>query len=281
MILFLRQLRFELVKLFGRKRTWLGFGAFLAVEVLILSLLQTPGAARALRRATTQGGMDFSHFYSGLTLAYLMISGTIFILGSLYLALVAGDVVAKEVEDGTMRMMLSRPVSRLRVLALKYAACVLYTWMLTLFIVSSSLLLALAFRGRGGLVVFAPMEHVFGFYEEGPGLYRYLLGTAMLLLVMPTISSIAFMFSCLNIKPASATICTLTVYIVDTVLRNIPYFEDLRGYFITYHMADWAQCFQQKLPWERLVHSGEYLILVDTVCVALGTLYFLRRDFKA
>ncbi len=31
-----------------------------------------------------------------------------FLLGSIYFALVAGDIVAKETEDGNMRMVLSR-----------------------------------------------------------------------------------------------------------------------------------------------------------------------------
>ena len=38
-----------------------------------------------------------------------------FLLGGLFLALVSGDVVSKEVEDGTMRMMLCLPASRWRI----------------------------------------------------------------------------------------------------------------------------------------------------------------------
>ena len=39
-----------------------------------------------------------------------MVMWTVFLLGGLYLALVvAGDVMSKEVEDGTMRMILCRP----------------------------------------------------------------------------------------------------------------------------------------------------------------------------
>ena len=67
-----------------------------------------------------------------------------------------------------MRMVLSRPVSRVRILLLKYLTCVVYTWTLTLFIVVSSLLLGIIDMGPGGLVVMAPWDHVFGFYEAGP-----------------------------------------------------------------------------------------------------------------
>jgi ABC-2 type transport system permease protein len=281
MKLFVRQLGFELLKLFARKRTYLGFGAFLAVELIILLLLQTPKAAHLFKRSMMQHGLDFSHYFSGLTLAHVMVTNTIFLLGSLYLALVCGDMVAKEVEDGTMRMVLSRPISRLRVLLLKYLACVVYTWALTIFIVLSSLLLGIVDRGLGGLIVVAPWDNVFGFYEAGPGLDRFALGTGILCLVMLTFSTLGFMFSCFNMKPASATIMTLSVYIVDSVVRAIPYFEDIRGYFLTHHMAVWAQAFQQELPWRQIFGSISYLGAWNLFFLCAGAIYFCRRDFKS
>jgi ABC-2 type transport system permease protein len=281
MRLFLLQLHFELVKLFAKKRTYLGYGAFLAVEIVILVLLQTRKASQMLTRSMTQHGLDFSHYFSGLTLAHVMITNTIFLLGSLYLALVCGDMVAKEVEDGTMRMILSRPVSRVRILVLKYLACVFYTWSLTIFIVISSLLLGIADRGLGGLIVVAPWDHVFGFYEAGPGMERFAWGAGILCLVMLTFSTLGFMFSCFNMKPASATIMTLSVYIIDTVVRNIPYFENFRGYFLTHHMAIWTQVFQQQLPWGTILKSIEYLGFWNLLFVFAGAFYFCRRDFKS
>jgi ABC-2 type transport system permease protein len=132
MSLFLRQLYYELLKLFARKRTYFGFIIFLIVELLILFLLQMPNAHRMFTHSMKQHGLDFSHYFSGLTLAYVMITNTVFVLGSLYLALVCGDIVSKEVEDGTMRMVLSRPVSRARILLLKYVTCIVYTETLVL-----------------------------------------------------------------------------------------------------------------------------------------------------
>lgn len=281
MTLFLRQLGFELLKLFARKRTYLGFGVFLGVEVLILLLLQTRDATRMLRRSMTQHGLDFSEYFSGLTLAHVMITNTVFLLGSLYLALVCGDMVAKEVEDGTMRMLLSRPISRLRVLALKYLACVVYTWALTLFIVVSSLLFGLAYKGWGGLIVVAPWDHVFGYFEAWPGLGRFGIGTAILCFVMLTFASLGFMFSCFNMKPATATILTLSVYIGDTVIRTIPYFESAHGYLLTHHMAIWTQAFQQELPWRAIGGSMVYLGFWDLIFLGVATAFFIDRDFKS
>ncbi len=281
MKLFLHQFYSELLKLFARKRTYLGFGAFLAVEGLILLLLQTPHARKRFTQSMTQHGLDFSHFFSGLTLAYVMMTYTVFVLGWLYLALVCGDIVSKEVEDGTMRMVLSRPISRTRILALKYLTCIVYTCILTLFIVVSSLLLGIADRGLGGLIVISPWEHLFGFYETGPGLERFALAAGLLCFMMLTLSTMGFMFSCFNMKPASATVLTLSLFIVDNIVRNVPYFEDIQGYFLTHHMSMWTQAFQPTIPWANLLHSILYLGAFDLLFLAIGAFYFARRDFKS
>jgi ABC-2 type transport system permease protein len=276
-----RQLYSELLKLFARKRTYMGFVAFLVIELLILLGLQTPGAHRLFTNSMSQHGLDFSHYFSGLTLAYVMITQTAFVLGSLYLALVCGDIVSKEVEDGTMRMVLSRPISRARILLLKYLTCIAYTLALTLFIVISSLLLGIAFRGLGGLIVVVPWEHLFGVYEAGPGLQRFALGTGLLAFFMFTIANLGFMFSCFNIKPASATIATLSLYLVDNIVRNVPYFVNFKFYFLSHHMSLWTQCFQPDIPWTRLIHSVLYLGTFDLLFLAIGAFYFARRDFKS
>jgi ABC-2 type transport system permease protein len=278
---FARQLRFELLKLFARKRTYFGFGAFVAIEALILLLRQIPEAKRMFNRSMIQHGLDFSHYFSGLTLAYDMMTSTVFVLGSLYLALVCGDIVSKEVEDGTMRMVLSRPVSRARILVLKYLTCVLYTWVLAIFIVASSLALGILDRGLGGLAVIAPWEHLFAFYEAGPGLQRFGYATGMLCLVLLTLSTLGFMFSCFHMKPASATVLTLSLYIFDTVLHNVPYFDSFKTYFLTYQMNLWIRVFQPKIPWGDILHALGYLGAFDLLFLSIGAFYFARRDFKS
>ena len=281
MSFFALQLYFELLKLFARKRTYIGFCAFLAIELLILLMLHTPQGKWQYVRSMKQHGLDFSHYFSGLTLGYAMMADTVFLLGSLYLALVCGDIISKEVEDGTMRMVLSRPISRGRILVLKYITCLVYTWTLVLFIMGSSLVLGIADRGLGGLVVIAPLEHVFGFFESGPGLHRLAIATGLLLIFTPTISTLGFMFSCFNIKPASATIMTLSIYYFDLVLHNVPYFVDFQGYFLTYHMTMWTRAFLPDIPWSQLIHSTFYLSAFNLLFLSIGIYYFARRDFKS
>ena len=98
---------------------------------------------------------------------------------------------------------------------------------------------------------------------------------------MLTISNLGFMFSCFNMKPASATVLTLSLYLVDTIVGNIRYFPDLKLYFLTHHMGMWTQVFEPTVPWGDVIHSMLYLSAFDLLFFSLGMLYFARRDFKS
>jgi ABC-2 type transport system permease protein len=281
MSLFFLQLYGELWKLFARKRTYIGFGAFFGLEVVILILFQLPKVQHSFRHLMEQAGYVFEGYFSGVTLAFQILYWTVFLLGGLYIALVGGDIVAKEVEDGTMRMTLCRPVSRVRVLALKYAACLIYTAALTIFIGLSALTIGLLRQGTGGFFAFQPLQKLFALYDFIPGLQRYLCSLPLLGLTLVSVTSLAFMFSCFNMKPVSATICTLTYFTTDNIFRNIPYFESLKHWFITSHVETWYNIFRSPVPWSRMVEDYAYLIGVDATFVLIGVVAFSVRDFKS
>lgn len=281
MALFFLQLRGELWKLFARKRTYLGFGVFLAVEILVLVLCQLPFGQRGLRRAIERFGGGFEDYFSGLTLAMIMVPLTVILLGALFLCLVGGDIIAKEVEDGTMRMTLSRPISRLRVLAIKYATCVIYTFVLVLFIGLSALGAATLVRGNGGLFLAAPEEGLIVLYGFAEGLQRYLSALPCMSLSLLTITTFAFQLSCWNIKPAAATISAICLFFVDWILHFLPYFEDYHQFMMTTHMSTWLNCFREIIPWEKMVEDYAFLIGMDATFLVIGAAVFCSRDFKS
>lgn len=282
MRLFLRQLGGELVKMFARKRTYVGFGAFLALEAGLVWVLNTPPAVRHFERLVEGAGSAFSSYWSMLTLGFLIINWTVFLLGGIYLSLVMGDIVAKETEEGSLRLLLSRPVSRLRLLTLKYAAGTVYTFALIFFIGVTALAAAALNRGwQGGLFVWGPEQGVFELHSFGEGLRRYGLSLPLLGLSTLTVSSLAFMFSCFKIKPATAAILTVTVTIVDLILLMLPFATGYRAYSLMNHMAVYVKFFAQPVPWPELIGGYAFLLGLDATCFIIGWWAFQRRDFKS
>lgn len=281
-MLFLQQLRGELRKLFSRPRTWMGYGAFLIMEAVILIVYKLPRSQDYMQRLLDRNGLEFATYYSSLTITFTIMLLSMFLLGSIYFALVAGDIVAKENEDGNLRLVFARPISRLRLLLVKYTAVSLYTFSFAFFVGVTGYLMAVAAVGwQGGLFVMEPKMKVFAVYPEWlEGASRLGLSAAGIGISMITLSSMAFMFSCFRIKPAAATIITLTILFVDMILQGFPFFKPYESYFITWRMSAWVFLMEQNLSWPKLVESYAFLAGLNLTFFVIGWLAFQTRDFK-
>ncbi|MEI8314435.1 MAG: ABC transporter permease [Verrucomicrobiota bacterium] len=289
MRLFCRQLANELLKLFARKRTYLGFAGSLVAEALFLLLWRHPLAQRAFEKAFQRGSAGpnpfFDDYFHGLTIALLMVAFTFLLLGGLYLALVAGDIVAKEVEDGTINMLLARPVSRLRLWSVKWLTCSIYTFALVFFMGLTSLLLASALCGGLGKLAVVYGQHpsnltLMSIFDTAEGLWRYGQGLLLLAIVMHVVSALAFTFSCLNMKPATAAIATLAIFFVDAVLKVVPFFAVFEKWLLSYHLACWLRSFSKYSPAVNVTTSVVYLLALSVIFLSVSASQFCRRDFK-
>lgn len=95
--MFRLQFRNELWKLFGKKRTYMGFLMFLlAQNVIILVFRFSSGPRISMMRTLEGNGYLAQDFLSALTVATFMLFPLAYLLLPLYVALVGGDLVAKE-----------------------------------------------------------------------------------------------------------------------------------------------------------------------------------------
>ena len=282
MSLFCVQLRGELKKLFSRRRTYMGYVVFLVFEVVILFVFQREKPKEGMRELMGQNGLVFENYYSSLTITYMVMGFSMFLMGSIYFALVSGDIVAKESEDGNLRLVLSRPVSRLRVLLLKYLAVMIYTVTFVFFVgISGYLMSVVALGWDGGLFVWNYKMKVFAFYPEwGEGALRLVLAATLIGLSMCTLSTIGFAFSCLKIKPAAATICALSILFVDLVLQEFPFFKPYEQFFVTFRMSNWVYALENHLSWAKLAESYAFLGGLNLTLFVIGWMAFQMRDFK-
>jgi ABC-2 type transport system permease protein len=282
MSVFFQQWRGEVLKLFARKRTFIGFGAFILLELVLFFVFQLQGPERFFERLITRQGGAFDHYFSGITLAYIILRLSVFLLGGLYLTLVGGDIVAKESEDGHLRLLLARPISRLRLLTIKYLTCTGYAFVLVQFIAWSALVLGIAMKGwGGGFFGFAPELGIMAFFEWGEGLQRYLLASAYLGLGMTAISSVAFFFSCFPIKPAAATITALSYALIDMILRQSNLLDDYKHLLITSYITSWARLVGDPIEWALILRNYTVIAAVDVSLFILGAAVFASRDLKS
>lgn len=279
-LLFL-QIWAELRKMVARKRTFLGFGAFLVLEAVIYWVLHREGVENFFSRMIAKQGESFNHYYSALTLGFIVLIFTL-LIGAVFMTLVAGDVVAKESEDGNLRLILARPISRVRLLSVKYLSCLIYSFILMQFLVWTVLLMGVALRGwGGGMFVPSPEEGTFVLFDAGEGFYRFTLASVALSFSMLGASSLAFFLSCFRIKPAAATIASLAYVFMDSMLRESRIMDNHKAWLVTHYMTTWRMFFMENIHWGFILRQYSILAGVSLTLFVLGVLVFESRDIKS
>ena len=272
------QLSWELRKLWARPRTHLGFAVSLLFEIALVLLYRTTSLADVLDRNAWHVPAELAGPLSGLTVAAHVAGETMVFVASLFLALVAGDVIANESEERTLHMIMSRAVTRESVLLQKVLACGLYTVALCLFVGVTSLALGLLVEGPGAIVFVSARESIVGVHAFSAGLRRYALGTAMIAPCWLTFTLIAFTLSCCRMKPGAATVLALTILLADHVVRLQPGFPGLLPYTLTTRLLTWRQVFGYRIAWLRIGRNLSELFLVDGMLLAMAWWVFHRRE---
>ncbi len=282
-MMFFRQLRNELIKLFGKKRTYIGFGMFLLAQNAMLLGFHFAKGWRAFYERTLEGnGYLVENYISALTVAMIMLMPQILLLMPLYTGLVGGDLVAKEAEDGTLRMILSRPISRWRLLFVKWSAGAVFSVVQVLALGVMAVLLARFWFPWRGMFVFMPEpEHVFRILSAADGLKYYALSHIFLAINASTMMTIAFMFGCFNMKPAAATILSISLLLLNLVLESIPALSEYRPYLLLHQFRVWMAIYAEPLDWARIVTALSVLVAFNVTCFVIGATAFHVRDIKS
>jgi ABC-2 type transport system permease protein len=141
--------------------------------------------------------------------------------------------------------------------------------------------MSIVFQGTGNLFVYAPFEGIFSVFSFGEGMLRFAGAAVALGIGMLTVSTLAFTLSCLNVKPATATIVTISILFIDSIIRGIPYFKSVAPYCLSTNIGQWVLLFDGYIPWEKIAASFLFLAAVNGTLLAGAGIAFSLRDFKS
>ncbi len=278
--MFWRQFRNELWKLFGKKRTYIGFGMFLIAQNIMLIVFRLTRWQGDVERVLEGNGYLASEFISALTVSVIMLIPQVLLLMPLYVTLVGGDMVAKEAEDGTLRMILSRPVSRVRLLFVKWLVGLFFSMTLVLTLGGAALGFATLWFPWKGMFVFIP-GMTFSVLDADTGFRGYVLAQMLMAVNASTLFSLSFMFSCFNMKPAAATILALSYFFLNLVMDGLPFFERYQHWFLPYHFRSWLRVFNEPTPWPQIIESEIVLFGFMLTALIIGITAMQTRDIKS
>jgi ABC-2 type transport system permease protein len=162
-------------------------------------------------------------------------------------ALVAGDAIAGEANMGTLRLLVTKPVSRFQLLIVKFAASSFYTILMLVWVAVLALFVSIALFGVNSLGV--PRGFEFNVIESDDVMWRYVLAFCFAAIGLICVASLAFMLSVFAdnaIGPIVITVCIIIVFTILTQMQIPFYDETIKPWLFTTHMLGWKGFFYVK-----------------------------------
>jgi len=241
-------LQIELYKIFNRPRTYIAFGAITALIAVIQLGLKADGEAYFdFILSGLKDTFDFEgKILNGYLVCYVILQ-LLLVHVPLLISLIAADIISGEANMGTLRLLVSKPVSRIQLLIVKFTASVFYTMILLIWVAVLALFLSILLFGVNWLGV--PRELQFNVMESDDVLWRYGLAFCFAAIGLICVSSLAFMlsvFSDNSIGPIVVTVCVIIVFTILTQMQIPFYDETIKPYLFTTHMLGWKGFFYVK-----------------------------------
>ncbi len=261
--------RWELRKLVSQKRTYLGLGLAAILPVIFVVVQNLRGG-----RGHDQGNIFASHItQSGLATPVLMLLFLSVFMLPLIAALVAGDIVAAEDGNGTLKTILTRSVDRGQVFAAKALAAMTYGTIAVFLSAVVATVAGVASWGFNHVVTFS------GTVVSAPeGLLLVFAANACYLIPLLTVVTIGVLLSTTTRNSAAAVVGTVGFTILLFIVGQIPGLESIKPYLLTEQYENWHGLLRTPTDWAPIGHSAWVCALYAGPALLAAYLVFLRRD---
>jgi ABC-2 type transport system permease protein len=287
----LKLVQIELFKIFRKSRTYIAFAAIAAIVGLIQLGFYVDGETyiKFGMQALSDSFNVEGKILNGYLLAYIILQ-TLLIHVPLLIALVAGDMISGEANMGTLRLLVSKPVSRTNLIISKFLASAIYTIALLIWMAVWALFLSLLIFGADDMIIMK--SEVVTQILKSDTLWRYVAAFGFAALAMVTVASLAFFLSIFAENSIGPIMACMSIIIIFTILNslNLPIFNSIKPFLFTTHMLGWKGFFDVQVNSnnEQIVGSVENLpavlrsagILATYIVIFLGASVYIfnRKD---
>ena len=259
--------RWEIAKLLAQKRTYLGLGAATIVPVIFVVVLQLQSGGPndvPLGRYIRDSGIVTPL----VVLLFMSIWGF-----PLITALVAGDIVASETHNGTLKTILTRSRERGQVFAGKAMATLTYTFAIVVLM---------------GVVGVVAGSAAFGFHSftslsgtpvsAGRGLGLMFASLLVYVLPLAGIAAFGLLLSTVTRNSAASVVGTLMFALFMQLLGVLPGTQAIRPYLLGTQFDAWHGFLRTPADWTPVIRAIWLSALYIVLPTIAAYLVFLRRD---
>jgi ABC-2 type transport system permease protein len=259
--------KWELVKLAAQKRTYLGLGAAILVPIaFVVALSLQKGGPNDIPL-----GRNIRD--TGIATPFVVLFFMSFWAFPLITALVAGDIVAAESHNGTLKTILTRSRDRGEVFAGKALAALTYTALAVFAMGAVGLCAASVKWGIKPLTSLSgttiPAGHAVGLLAASLGVY-----------VLPLVGIACFgiFLSTVTRNSAASVVGTLMVALLMQLIGALPGTEPVRPYLLSTQFSAWHDFLRTPADWTPIIRAAWLCALYVAVPLVGAYLVFLRRD---
>ena len=240
----------EMYKIARRPRTYIAFVAVAAIVLVFQLAFLADGESYMslmLQNVKDNFDMESSKAMNGYFMCYIILN-TLLVQVPILVALVAGDAISGEANMGTLRLLLSKPISRTEILIAKFLASVVYTIILLIWMALFALVLSLWIFGSGDMLVFRVAGEVSQIMQiaQDDIVWRYLAAFGYAAVALTVIASLAVFLSLFaenSIGPIITTICIVLVFTIVSNM-NIPVIDiHVKPFLFTSYLVGWKGFF--------------------------------------
>ncbi len=247
----------ELVKLYRRPRTWLSLLLLVALPTVVAAFLAAsdvaprPGTGPAFLSAVLDNGALFPAAALAIVLPLFL---------PLAVAVVAGESIAGEAQDGTLRYLLVRPVGRTRLLVAKLLSVLAFTMTAVTLVAVTAYVVGTQLFGS------APLPSTSGTtLTTADATLRTVVAVAYVGWSMVGVASVALFLSTLTDSPLGAALGAVALLVASTVLVGLDAADAVRPYLPTRYWLAFVDLFRDPVLWHDLVRGallqGVYVVV--------------------
>jgi ABC-2 type transport system permease protein len=288
-------LQIELYKISKRARTYIAFIAIAAIVFIFQFAFKADGESYMnlmLQGAGDTFELDRSKAINGYFMCYIILN-TLLIQIPILIALVAGDAISGEANMGTLRLLLTKPVSRTKIIGVKFIASVIFTIALLVFMAIMALFISMLIFGVDDMLIFRVKGEESQILQitQDDVMWRYFAAFGYAAVALTVIAALALLLSVFaenSIGPIIATVC---IVIVCTIISNInvPIIDKtIKPFLFTSYLVGWKGFFyiavdDDNVPIKRSIENwpairNSLFILLAHIGIFFGAaVYFFRR----
>jgi len=200
----------------------------------------------------------------------------------------AGESIASEQQDGTLRVYLSRGFSRTRLVLAKFISVFLIILFYTMAFAALTMLIGIAFFGLSKMQItlfMGPPGEVpstVGLVSAKKAIVSYFSGALYSAFALSSISSISFMISVFVKRMSVAATGGMVFFFVSFILQFVfaQYAKEIEPFLITRVMDGYTQMFTiEEIDWSSIVKSFSVMCIYWSVCVTTPVVVLNMKEY--